>query len=137
MYWPTRDAYDDARAAYVVAISHGHPAVSFAGWVADVVRAHAALTAPQRASVAAEAPAPPRSPRGSAAGLSRTVVLDQADAELPALIAAASRADRAHGRAAGPSQFVAEAIRVAVAAARQAAGGTLPPPPARLPNRRL
>lgn len=137
MYWPTRSDYDDARAAYVVATSHGHPAASFAAWVADVVRTHTDLTPEQRAAVAIAAPAPPRSARGSAAGLSRTVVLDPADADLPDLIAAASCADRAQGRAAGPSQFVAEAIRVAVAAARHDVGGVLPPAPARLPNRRL
>lgn len=137
LYWPTRDDYDEARSAYVAATDHGHPAPSFAAWIADVVRTHAALTPARRAAVAAEAPPPPRSPRGRAAGLSRTVVLDQADADVPELIATASRADRAHGRAAGPSQFVAEAVRVAVAAARALTGGTLPPPPARLPNRRL
>lgn len=135
VYWPDRATLDAARSAYVLAIAGGHPARSWAAWVASVVRAHAELDPKVRAAAAATVPPPGRAPRGSATGTGRTVALDLADSDLPELIAMATRADLAAGRALGPSQFTAEALRIEVGRLRQAAGGTLPPAPSRLPNR--
>lgn len=117
--------FQDAKAAYLADWYNGGQADTFAAWIAAAVETHAARTPAQRADHQQT-----QRPRGG--GVTRSFLVPAAT--LVALRAAID-ADRAAGRWLSDSAWCAEALDLAITRARTHNGGTLPTPPARLPNR--
>lgn len=113
-----------AKAAYLADWQAGGNADTFAGWIAAVLLHHAQLPPAQRADLVR----PVRDGGGSTRSF--TLPGDVQDAVRAAVIA-----DQGAGRWVSASTWAAVAIHAAVGAARRRGGGTLPRPPARLPNR--
>jgi hypothetical protein len=123
----TPEEFTDAKAAYLADWQHGGTADTFARWIAAAIDTHAARTAAERAEHAR-----PRSRAATRTGSSRSFpVPEQSIAAMRAAIAADQRA----GRWPTDSAWCGDAIAAAAERDRANAGGTLPPPPARLPNR--
>jgi len=123
----TQDEVDGARGAYLADWSNGGEADTFARWIAAAMDTHAARTPQERAARGRL--------RGRAAertGASRSFSIPTATTKR---MRAAITADQQAGRWPSDSAWCAEAIAIAVDEARAANGGTLPTPPARLPNR--
>lgn len=123
------ETFDAAKSAYLVdfdALSEAPD--SFARWIAAAIDEHAQGTTQTRTAAAEALPEETR----TGSGVTRSF-------ELPdTTIAAMNEAivtDRDHGRYVSRSEFVGHAIRHAVEQARARAGGVLPAPPARLPNK--
>ena len=117
--------FTNAKAAYLTAWQDGGDAETFAAWIAAVLTDHTQLTPAQRAA----ASLPKRAGR---AGATRSFTLPQSvhDAVHAAVIA-----DQDAGRWVSASTWAAVALHAAVQTAEQRAGGRLPTPPQRLPNR--
>lgn len=119
---------NEAKSAYLIDLDTAATTPgNFAIWIAQVIAGHAALTPEQRAARAHALP--PQTTTGE--GVNRPYAIDEAVIEA---MNTAITADRAAGRFLSRSEFVTEAIRLATESARNRAGGTLPPPPRRLPN---
>lgn len=128
VYFRTGD-YEAAKAAFLSDWDNLEDCPdTFGGWIGAAVRAHAALSPLQRARVNIVY-APKR--RGTRE-LTRTFNFTEAVIEA---MRAAMTLDRRDGQAGSQSQFCAIAITAAVEAARERAGGNLPPAPPRLPGR--
>ncbi len=121
----TREEFDDARAAYLADWTAGGEADTFARWVAQVLEEHAARSPQERAHVAR----PTEEGRG---GSTRSVAIPT---DTIGRMRAAIAEDQRHGRWPTDSGWCGDALAAAAARARAANGGTLPVPPARLPNR--
>lgn len=119
--------FDDARASYLADWANGGDADTFARWIASALDRHAARTAKQRAA------------RDRLRGRSDARTGSTRSFSIPTItmqrMRAAITADQQAGRWPSDSAWCAEAIALAVDEARKANGGTLPTPPARLPNR--
>lgn len=119
--------FDGARGAYLADWMNGGDADTFARWIAGAIEAHAARTPQQRAK------------RGRLRGRSDERTGSSRSFSIPTStvqrMRAAISADQKAGRWPSDSAWCAEAMAIAVEEARTANGGTLPTPPARLPNR--
>lgn len=123
----TPDEFTAAKAAYLSDWQHGGQADSFARWVSAAITTHARRTPADRARLAR-----PRARSERRTGASRTFpITSDAQAAMRTAISADQQAD--HWST--DSAWIGDAITAATAAARAAAGGTLPPAPDRLPNR--
>ena len=122
----TPTEFDDARAAYLADWSNGGEADTFGKWIAAAIEAYAARTPDQRAT------AQPRVRADERTGSTRSFAIPT---DTVAQLRAAITADQRAGRWPSDSAWCGEAIARAVESARQANGGSLPIPPARLPNR--
>jgi len=123
----TQDEVDGARGAYLADWSNGGEADTFARWIAAAMDTHAARTPQQRAARG--------NLRGRAAersGASRSFSIPTSTVKR---MRTAITADQNAGRWPSDSASCAEAIALATEDARSRNGGTLPTPPARLPNR--
>lgn len=127
IYWNLA-VLEQARAAYVADLDAlDDPPVGFARWVEDALRAHNARTPERRAALAAEL-----GDLSPGSGGPRPIWMD--DQTIDA-VHQGLRDDRRAGHIRSASDYAAEAVRLATAAARERAGGKLPPAPARLPTR--
>ncbi len=127
-FYLRRSTFEAAKSAYLADLDlvDGAPD-SLARWVSAALGAHARLGVDERAAVVQALPI-----EAEGGGFTRSFeVADQVIAAMNAAIVA----DRRAGRAVSRSGFAGEAIRIAIEAARQRAGGVLHPAPARLPNR--
>jgi hypothetical protein len=117
-----------AKAAYMADwISQGlHD--RFPDWLGAAVQQHAALNAAERARIANERP-----PKTTKRGLKRAFKMNPADVE--AMRRTIADDFRTTGMYLSEADWCGDALRVAINAARQRAGGELPPAPTRLPNR--
>lgn len=120
------DEFNDARAAYLADWSRGGNASTFAEWVAGALEEHADRTPAERARLARDLG------DGVTGGSTRSFVVPEA---VSARVRGAISKDNSHGRWPSASSWAGDAIAVAVDRAREAAGGHLPTPPARLPKR--
>lgn len=123
----TPSLFNAAKAAYLVDWRLGGHSDTFARWIAGAIDAHAACTPQQRADLerdtsrATERSGSPRSfsiPNAIAARMRQAIAADQQTNRWPTV-----------------SAWVGDAIAAAVSEATRRAGGPLPEPPARLPNR--
>lgn len=119
--------FNDARASYLADWANGGDADSFARWIAGALDRHAARTAKQRAARDRL-----RSRGEERTGSTRSFSIPTSTMQH---MRSAITADQQAGRWPSDSAWCAEAIALAVDDARTANGGTLPTPPARLPNR--
>lgn len=119
--------FDDARASYLADWANGGDADTFARWIAGALDRHAARTAKQRAARDRL-----RGRSDARTGSTRSFSIPTSTMQR---MRAAITADQQAGRWPSDSAWCAEAIALAVDDARKANGGTLPTPPARLPNR--
>lgn len=119
--------FDDARGAYLADWTNGGDADTFARWIAGALDAHAARTPKRRADDDRL-----RGRSDERTGSTRSFSIPTATLHR---MRAAITADQKAGRWPSDSAWCAEAIAIAVDEARRANGGTLPTPPARLPNR--
>lgn len=129
IYW-RRGVHELARSAYVADLDADPPGPEFfVEWLRRALEEHAALTPQQRAERTADLPEV-----DAGRGFNQMYPLP---AELLEKLEHAIVEDRRQlGKASSRSGFTREAVLVAVAAARDRRGGTLPPPPNQLPNRR-
>lgn len=125
VYMP-RETYNAARAAFISDFHHGGNIDTWIDWVSTAIQTHAKRTPATRAKIS------PERPRSATRGVSRELRITTAAHEA---MTRALAADHAHGRYTHPSGWVYDALEAATEASRQAAGGTLPEPPARLPRR--
>lgn len=123
----TPTEFNDARGAYLADWSNGGDADSFARWIAAAIDTHAARTPKQRADRDRL-----RTRSEERTGSSRSFSIPTSSMKR---MRAAISADQKAGRWPSDSAWCAEAMALAVDAAREANGGVLPSPPARLPNR--
>lgn len=123
----TPDEFNDARASYLADWANGGDADTFARWIAGALDHHAARTAKQRAARDRL-----RGRSDERTGSTRSFSIPTSSMQR---MRAAITADQQAGRWPSDSAWCAEAIALAVDEARTANGGTLPTPPARLPNR--
>jgi len=119
--------FNAAKAAYLVDWRLGGHSDTFARWIAAAIDAHAARTPQQRADLerdtsrATERSGSPRSfsiPASSADRMRRAIAADQQANRWPTV-----------------SGWCGDAIASSVSEATRRAGGQMPEPPARLPNR--
>lgn len=116
--------FTNAKAAYLADWQNGGAADTFAAWIAAVLVDHAQLDPAQRAGAAL----PPRGGGGS----TRSFALPQSVRDA---VRAAVVADQGAERWVSASAWAGTAVHAAAQVARRRAGGPLPPPPERLPNR--
>ena len=125
----TPDEFNGARAAYLADWTNGGDADTFARWIAAALDAHAARTPKQRAA------------QGGLRVRSEERTGSTRSFNIPTVtmkrMRAAITADQQAGRWPSDSAWAAEAIGIAIDAARAGNGGALPTPPDRLPNRLL
>ncbi len=116
-----------AKAAYLVDWNQGGQADTFAAWISAAIEQHAARTTGQRA------PLERRKDRADTrTGMTRSFNIPE---DVVTRMRAASTADQQAGRWLSDSAWCGDAIAAATEEARRKAGGTLPTPPPRLPNR--
>ncbi len=118
-----------AKSAYLVDLdSQPDPATSFARWVGQVLDRHNRLTPERRAQAARTVGEEPKGGNGFSRSfmIPASTVVDMDEA---------IKQDRKAERYVSASQYATEAVRAAIAEARRRNGGTLPTPPARLPNK--
>ena len=121
--------FQDAKSAYLVDLdSQPDPATSFARWVGQVLDRHNRLTPERRSQVAKTLGEEPK----GGSGFSRSFMVP---ASTVADMDEAIKQDRRAERYVSASQYASEAVRASIADARRRNGGTLPVPPARLPNK--
>lgn len=123
----TAEEFADAKAAYLADWQAGGQADTFAKWIGAVLDAHAARSAGERAELAR-----PTGRSETRTGASRSFNIPSDTVER---MRAAITKDQAAGRWPSDSAWCGDAIAAAVEQARARAGGELPAPPARLPNR--
>lgn len=129
IYW-RREVHELARSAYVADLD-ATPAGPefFVDWMRRALEEHAELSPKARAKLADKLPE-----ISDHRSFNQTYPMP---ADLIAQVEAAVAQDRRElGRVASRSAFALDAFLVAVAKARGRRGGTLPPPPNQLPNRR-
>ncbi|WP_346008622.1 hypothetical protein [Janibacter terrae] len=126
IYFPS-DLFGQAKGAYLADWQAGGQADTFAAWIGAALDAHAARTAGQRAQLAR-----PVVRADTRTGASRSFNLSAATIER---VHQAITQDQAADRWPSVSAWCRDAIAAAVERARDRCGGTLPTPPARLPNR--
>lgn len=118
----------EAKSAFIADLAHvPAPPTSFAEWVGRALDSHTSRTLEQRAALAQEHP-----DTAGTVGENRAFILPEATIQA---LKETAHADLLAGRGLSASQLAAEALRVAIDQARTRNGGTLPPPPARLPTR--
>lgn len=122
----TPGEFNDAKAAYLADWTSGGEADTFARWIAAAIDTYARRTPEQRAG------AKPRGRAEKRTGSSRSFAIPT---DTVARMRAAITADQQAGRWPSDSAWCGEAIAAAVDQARNQAGGSLPTPPPRLPNR--
>lgn len=123
------ETFDDAKSAYLVDLDARPEAPdSIARWIAEAMELHANKTPEERKEIVNQLPEEPQ----GGAGFTRSFELPDHVLELRD---GAITTDRRNGRVTTRSGFATEAIRHAIEQARQRAGGVLPEPPARLPNK--
>ncbi len=121
--------FQDAKSAYLVDLdTQPDPATSFARWIGQVIDRHNRLTPERRAQVAKTVGEEPKGGNG----FSRSFMIPVGTV---ADMDEAIKRDRKSERYVSASQYATEAVRAAIAEARRRNGGTLPTPPARLPNK--
>lgn len=118
--------FEAARAAYLADWLDGGEADTFARWIGQCITTHAQRTPAKRAEWARD------QERRDKSGASRSFSLPASVVEQ---LHEAIRSDQQAGRWLSDSAWCGEAIDAAVADARKRAGGHLPTPPTRLPNR--
>lgn len=123
----TPEEHDSAKSGYLADFQAGGHADTFSRWIAEVIDAHAARTVDERARLAQN-----HERASTRTGASRSF---QIPTDVIERMRAAITADQAAGRWTSDSAWCTDAIAAAVDRARQRAGGSLPTPPARLPNR--
>ncbi|QGX08825.1 hypothetical protein EEW87_17625 (plasmid) [Janibacter melonis] len=123
----TPQEFTDAKAAYLAAWQLGGEADTFAKWIGAAIDAHASRSVTERTELARPQE---RSAQRSGSTRSFSVASD-----VVARMRKAITADQQAGRFPSDSAWCGDAIAAAVQSTRQAAGGDLPTPPARLPNR--
>lgn len=114
-----------AKAAYLADWQAGGNADTFAAWIGAVLLDHAQLSPEQRADTALPA-------RQGGGGSTRSFALPE---HVHQSVCAAVVADQGVGRWVSASTWAGAALHTAVRVAQARAGGSLPAPPARLPNR--
>lgn len=123
----TPTEFNDARASYLADWANGGDADTFGRWIAGALDRHAARTPEQRAARDRL-----RGRADERTGATRSFSIPTSTMQR---MRSAITADQQAGRWPSDSAWSAEAIALAVDEARKANGGTLPTPPARLPNR--
>lgn len=123
----TPQEYDNAKSGYLADFQAGGQADTFSRWIAEVIDAHAARTVTERAGLAQN-----HERADTRTGASRSFHIPT---DVIERMRAAITEDQAAGRWTSDSAWCTDAIAAAVDRARERAGGTLPTPPARLPNR--
>lgn len=119
---------EDAKSAYMADWLREGRYDGFPKWLGAAIRHHAELSTEARAQIEADRPA-----KTTSRGLKRAFQMDPADVDE---LRASIRSDlEASGRYSSEADWVGDALRQAIAAARERAGGVLPPAPKRLPNR--
>lgn len=118
--------WDRARGAYLADWLAGGDDATFPAWVTTAIHRYAQLTPDQRRAVP-----PPPTETADRAGISRMLRLPDDAVEI---VDQARRADQTVHLIRPRSRWITDAITAAADAA-QARDGTLPTPPARLPNR--
>lgn len=121
-----RETFDAAKSAYLSDWQHGGQADTFNRWIGQVIDAHAARGAHERARLTRS------TERAESPSFSRSFSLPAATVER---MRDAITADQDEGRWPSDSAWCSDAIVAAADRAREQAGGTLPQAPARLPNR--
>ncbi len=120
------EQFDTAKAGYLADWQAGGQADTFARWIAGALDEHANRTPQQRAQVARP------QERAATRGNTRSFKIP---ADTVARMRHSITEDQAAGQWPSDSAWCGDAIATAANQARQRAGGTLPTPPARLPNR--
>lgn len=123
----TPEQFTDAKAAYLADWTNGGEANTFTRWIGDVLSTHAERSPQERLKRSML-----RDRATERTGSSRSFNVPTAAVEQ---MREAITADHGAGRWPSDSAWCAEAIDLATAAAKVKNGGTLPTPPARLPNR--
>ena len=119
--------YDAAKSAYLADWQHGGQSDTFGKWISAALETHAARDTDERTRLARHGG---RSETRTGATRSFNIPTDTVER-----MRAAITDDQAAGRWPSDSAWCGDAIAAAVDLARQQAGGVLPQPPARLPNR--
>ncbi|MDO5067455.1 MAG: hypothetical protein Q4D96_09275 [Propionibacteriaceae bacterium] len=122
----TQEEYTSAKAAYLADWNNGGLLDTFSGWIAAALDTHASRTPKQRSTSTMKERAQAR------VGSSRSFTVPEASVTR---MRKALTDDQKAGRWLSASAWCSEAISWAVDQARTNNGGTLPTPPARLPNR--
>lgn len=117
----------NARGAYLSDWQAGGQADTFSKWIGSVIDTHAARTTAERAALARPVG---RSEARTGESRSFNVAADAIERMREAIVE-----DQAADRWPTDSAWCGDAIAAAVAQSRKRSGGTLPTPPARLPNR--
>lgn len=120
------DDFTAAKAAYLADWNTGGQADTFAKWIGAAIETHAARTPAGRAKNTR----PAHGQTGRGVTRSFDLPTDTTDRMKTAVIA-----DQQAERWVSMSDWCGDAVHAAVQAARNANGGVLPTPPARLPNR--
>jgi hypothetical protein len=129
IYWH-REIHDLARSAYVAQLDAAPAGPEFfVDWLRRALEEHAALTPDARVERAGDLPG-----LDGGRGFNQMYPLPKDLLDQVELAIVEDR--RQLGRVSSRSGFTREAVLVAVGAARSRRGGTLPPPPQRLLNRR-
>ena len=123
----TPEQFTDAKAAYLADWINGGEANTFTRWIGEVLTTHAQRTPQERAERSTL-----RGRSTERTGSSRSFNVPTSAVQQ---MRAAITADHEVGRWPSDSAWCAEAIDLAIEAAKAKNGGTLPTPPARLPNR--
>lgn len=123
----TPQEFTDAKAAYLAAWQLGGEADTFAKWIGTAIDAHASRSVDERTELAR-----PQERSAQRSGSTRSFSIAS---DVVARMRKAITADQQAGRFPSDSAWCGDAIAAAVHSTRQAAGGALPTPPARLPNR--
>lgn len=123
----TPQEFTDAKAAYLAAWQLGGEADTFAKWIGTAIDAHASRSVDERTELAR-----PQERSAQRSGSTRSFSIAS---DVVARMRKAITADQQAGRFLSDSAWCGDAIAAAVHSTRQAAGGALPTPPARLPNR--
>lgn len=119
---------EEAKSAYIADWLREGRYDGFPKWLGGAIRRHAALTVNERAAIEADRPS-----KTTSRGLKRAFQMDPGDVD--ELRAAVRRDLEEGGRLLSEADWVGDAVREAIAAARSRAGGVLPAAPKRLPNR--
>ncbi|MGA7205859.1 MAG: hypothetical protein WBX27_14640 [Specibacter sp.] len=123
----TPEQFNGAKAAYLADWLNGGDSNTFARWIGEVISAHAQRTPQERLERSALRG---RATERTGSSRSFNVPTEAAEKMREAVVA-----DQRVGRWPSESAWCAEAMDLAIEAARERNGGSLPTPPARLPNR--
>lgn len=124
----TPEQFNSAKAAYLADWTNGGEANTFTLWIGEAIRRHAARTFTERLKFETKKPARAAARTGS----SRSFNVPTAAIER---MRTAISQEHEKSRWLSDSAWCGEAIDAAISEARERNGGSLPVPPARLPNR--